>query len=180
MLSPAQQNAFNNIKLAFDANKPALLFGITGSGKTEIYIKFIQEILSKGKQVLYLLPEIALTDFMVERLRRFFPNDLLVYHSRFNAQEKVEIWNDILNKKPKIILGARSAIFLPFSNLGLIIVDEEHDTSYKQQDPAPRYNARDCAVMLAKMSNANIVLGSATPSIESWVNAKKIFTALWS
>ena len=173
VLSPAQQNAFNDIKLAFDANKPALLFGITGSGKTEIYIKFIQEILSKGKQVLYLLPEIALTDFMVERLRRFFPNDLLVYHSRFNAQEKVEIWNDILNKKPKIILGARSAIFLPFSNLGLIVVDEEHDTSYKQQDPAPRYNARDCAVVLAKMSNANIVLGSATPSIESWVNAKK-------
>jgi len=171
-LSEAQDNAFSDVKIALDQNKPVLLFGVTGSGKTEIYIRFISDMLAAGKQVLYLLPEIALTDFMVDRLRAYFGKDLLVYHSRFNAQEKVEIWNEVLEKsEPKLILGARSALFMPFSNLGLIIVDEEHDSSYKQQDPAPRYHARDCAVMLSHMTGAGIILGSATPSLETWVNA---------
>ncbi|MGD9491899.1 MAG: primosomal protein N' [Bacteroidales bacterium] len=171
-LSEAQDNAYSDVKVALDQNKPVLLFGVTGSGKTEIYIRFISDMLAAGKQVLYLLPEIALTDFMVDRLRAYFGKDLLVYHSRFNAQEKVEIWNEVLEKsEPKLILGARSALFMPFSNLGLIIVDEEHDSSYKQQDPAPRYHARDCAVMLSHMTGAGIILGSATPSLETWVNA---------
>jgi primosomal protein N' (replication factor Y) len=173
IFSDAQQKAFNDIKTAMGLDKPILLFGVTGSGKTEIYIRLIQDMLNKGKQVLYLLPEIALTDYMVTRLRVYFGKDLLVYHSRFNAQEKVEIWNEVLEKKsPKVILGARSALFLPFDNLGLIIVDEEHDSSYKQHDPAPRYNARDSAVMLASMTKAEIILGSATPSLETWVNAQ--------
>ncbi|MPM31022.1 Primosomal protein N' [bioreactor metagenome] len=171
-LSEAQETAYSEIADKMGEDKPVLLFGVTGSGKTEIYIRFIQEMLAAGKQVLYLLPEIALTDFMVSRLRAFFGKDLLVYHSRFNAQEKVEIWNEVLEKsEPKLILGARSALFLPYGNLGLIIVDEEHDTSYKQQDPSPRYHARDSAVMLSKMTGAKIILGSASPALETWVNA---------
>jgi len=171
-LSDAQENSYSEIRDKLLENKPVLLFGVTGSGKTEIYIRFISEMLASGKQVLYLLPEIALTDFMVDRLRAYFGKDLLVYHSRFNAQEKVEIWNEVLEKgEPKLILGARSALFMPFSNLGLIIVDEEHDSSYKQQDPAPRYHARDSAVMLSRITGAGIILGSATPSLETWVNA---------
>lgn len=171
-LSASQEKVIEEIRSMFPQKKPVLLFGVTGSGKTEIYIRLIKENLAAGKQVLFLMPEIALTDFMVDRLRHFFGDALLVYHSRFNAQEKVEIWNEVLEKgEPKLILGARSALFMPFSNLGLIIVDEEHDMSFKQQDPAPRYHARDCAVMLSRMTGAGILLGSATPSLESWHNA---------
>ncbi|PKP05373.1 MAG: primosomal protein N' [Bacteroidetes bacterium HGW-Bacteroidetes-6] len=171
-LSPAQQSVLEDIQNAAEPQKPTLLFGVTGSGKTEIYIRLIQEMLSQGKHVLYLLPEIGLTDFIVERLRIFFGTSLLVYHSRFNAQEKVEIWKSLLGSNtPKLVVGARSAIFLPFDNPGLIIVDEEHDSSYKQQDPAPRYHARDSAVMLAHMTGARVLLGSGTPSLESWHNA---------
>lgn len=174
LLSPAQNNAFAEIKNAFTNDKTALLWGVTGSGKTEIYIKLIEDCLVKGKQALYLLPEIALTGFMVKRLKKYFGSNLLVYHSRFNLHEKVEIWKKVLHsKEPLLIMGARSSIFLPFSNLGLIIIDEEHDYSYKQQDPAPRYHARDAAIMLAKFNKANVLLGSATPSAESWYNAKE-------
>ncbi|MBN2727749.1 MAG: primosomal protein N' [Bacteroidales bacterium] len=173
-LSPEQKNAFEEIKTTFKEEKTALLWGITGSGKTEIYIKLIEECFEQGKQALYLLPEIALTGYMVKRLKKYFGSRLLVYHSRFNMHEKVEIWKKVLTaKEPLLIMGARSSVFLPFPNPGLIIVDEEHDYSYKQQDPAPRYQARDAAIMLAKFNNANIILGSATPSAESWHNAKE-------
>ncbi len=159
-----------------------LLHGVTSSGKTEIYVKLIEEVLSKGKQVLYLLPEIALTTQIINRLRKYFGNVVGVYHSKFNEHERVEIWNTVLksdeNKEAeapqfKLIIGARSALFLPFRNLGLVIVDEEHDTSYKQYDPAPRYNARDGAIYLAHIHKAKTLLGSATPSLESYFNAQE-------
>jgi primosomal protein N' (replication factor Y) len=159
-----------------------LLHGVTSSGKTEIYVKLIEQVLSQGKQVLYLLPEIALTTQIINRLRKYFGNVVGVYHSKFNEHERVEIWNNVLKADGnrdaagpqfKLIIGARSALFLPFSNLGFVIVDEEHDTSYKQYDPAPRYNARDGAIYLAHLHKAKTLLGSATPSLESYFNAQE-------
>lgn len=180
-LSKPQMEAMENIEKQFENHSTVLLHGITGSGKTEIYIKLIDKVLSQGKQVLYLLPEIALTSQIVNRLRRFFGDKVGVYHSRFNEYERVEIWNRVLqqgngsqvNDKYQLILGARSALLLPYSNLGLIIVDEEHDGSYKQSDPAPRYNARDCAVILAGIHKCKVLLGTATPSLESYYNAQQ-------
>ncbi|MBN2173786.1 MAG: primosomal protein N' [Bacteroidales bacterium] len=163
------------MKVFFDGHKPVLLHGVTSSGKTEIYIKLIAEALQSGKQVLYLLPEIALTTQIINRLRRFFGDLVGVYHSKYSENERVEIWNQVLKdsgtkSKYRIILGPRSALFLPFSELGLVIVDEEHDYSYKQFDPAPRYNARDAAIYLAGLHQANVILGSATPAVESYFN----------
>lgn len=177
-LSDAQQSALHEIQAAFTQKQVALLHGVTSSGKTEIYIKLIEAALEKGEQVLYLLPEIALTTQIIIRLQKYFGDKIGVYHSRYNKNEKVEIWNKVLNadltdqEKPyQIILGPRSALFLPFQNLGLVIVDEEHDNSYKQFDPAPRYNARDSAIYLAGLHHAKTLLGSATPSVESYYNA---------
>lgn len=173
-----QQTALDQIHDSFAKNPVTLLHGVTGSGKTEIYIQFIDEVLKQGKQVLYLLPEIALTSQIVNRLRRYFGEKVGVYHSRFNEYERVEIWNRVLGQgsevenKYQLILGARSALLLPYQNLGLIIVDEEHDPSYKQQDPAPRYHARDCAIVLAGMHHAPVLLGTATPSLESYYNVE--------
>ncbi|MDL2296735.1 primosomal protein N' [Bacteroidales bacterium OttesenSCG-928-B11] len=180
-LSEEQQVAMRQILSQFEDKQTVLLHGVTGSGKTEIYIKLIDKVLSEGKQVLYLLPEIALTSQIVNRLRRYFGDRVGVYHSRFNEFERVEIWNKVLNpddfsqesSKYQLILGARSALLLPYQNLGLIIVDEEHDASYKQYDPAPRYHARDSAIVLANMHNAKTLLGTATPSLESYYNAKQ-------
>lgn len=177
-LSDLQQNALTKIREAFEKKKSTLLYGVTGSGKTEIYIELIKETLKKEKEVLYLVPEIALTTQLITRLRAVFGEEVGVYHSRFSENERVEIWNNVLHQdkdKPRyrIILGARSAVFLPFQNLGLLIVDEEHDSSFKQHDPAPRYHARDAGLYLAGLHKANVVLGSATPSIESWVNAQQ-------
>ncbi|MCK4289334.1 MAG: primosomal protein N', partial [Bacteroidales bacterium] len=180
ILNEHQTKALNEINKAFTEKDVVLFHGITSSGKTEIYIKLIEEVIAKGKQVLYLLPEIALTTQIINRLRKYFGNKIGVYHSKYNKHERVEIWNNVLNSDSsnkaekssyRIILGPRSAMFLPFNNLGLVIVDEEHDTSYKQFDPAPRYNARDSAIYLAGMHKAKTVLGSATPSIESYYNA---------
>ena len=181
LLSEPQQKAFEQIHEQFNSFPVVLLHGVTGSGKTEIYIKLIDEVLQQGKQVLYLLPEIALTSQIVNRLRKFFGEKVGVYHSRFNEYERVEIWNRVLEQDSdtaqtsnyQLILGARSALLLPYKNLGLIIVDEEHDASYKQQDPAPRYHARDCAIVLANMHNAKTLLGTATPSLESYYNVKQ-------
>ena len=169
-LNEYQQQAFVSIQEQFKTKDVVLLHGVTSSGKTEIYIQLIQKAINEDKQVLYLLPEIALTTQIINRLKKHFGNLVGVYHSRLNENERVEVWNEVLrfkiqNSKFKIILGARSALFLPFDNLGLIIVDEEHDSSYKQQDPAPRYNARDSAVFLAGIHKAKILLGSATPAI---------------
>lgn len=176
-LSPDQQLAYDQINESFQSHGPTLLHGVTSSGKTEIYIKLIEQALEKGKQVLYLLPEIALTTQIINRLRKYFGNKVGVYHSKYNENERVEIWNNVLQSDVKetnyqIILGPRSALFLPYKNLGLIIVDEEHDYSYKQYDPAPRYNARDAAVYLGILHKAKVLLGSATPSIESYFNTK--------
>ncbi len=174
-LSQSQSVALDEIHMAFEQDKVAMLHGVTGSGKTEIYVQLIQEHLDLGQQVLFLLPEIALTTQLIQRLSAYFGEQIGVYHSKFNQNERVEIWNHVLNddmNKYRIILGARSSIFLPYRNLGLIIVDEEHESSYKQYDPSPRYNARDCAIVLSTLHNAKIVLGSATPSIESYYNAK--------
>ncbi|MBN2892296.1 MAG: primosomal protein N' [Bacteroidales bacterium] len=176
-LSDVQKQAFDDIKETFKTKDVTLLHGITSSGKTEVYIHLIREYINKGKQVLYLLPEIALTSQIIERLKAAFGEIVGIYHSKFNDSERAEIWNkttpnsDELNKY-KIILGVRSAIFLPFDNLGLIIVDEEHETTYKQFDPAPRYNARDASVVLAKMFDAKVLMGTATPSIETYFNTK--------
>lgn len=175
-LSPAQQRAIDEIKLSFKEKSSVLLHGVTGSGKTEIYIQLIQEELEKGNQVLYLLPEIALTTQIITRLRKKFGDKIGVYHSKYNASERVEVWNEMLKGKEsrfQIIIGARSSVFLPFSNLGLTIVDEEHDASYKQQDPAPRYQGRDASMYLANLHGAKVLLGSATPSIETYWNAKE-------
>jgi len=148
-----------------------LLHGVTGSGKTRIYADLIESQISKGQQTLYLLPEIALTNHMVARLKKTFGKDILVYHSRMNNQERVEIWQAVLIGA-KVVVSARSGLFLPFTDLGLIIVDEEHDSSYKQNEPNPRYNARDAAIYMANMAKAHIILGSATPSLESYANVK--------
>jgi primosomal protein N' (replication factor Y) len=172
-LNEYQKTAFGEIKKSFETKDVSLLFGITSSGKTEVYVELIQEVLDKGEQILYLLPEIALTTQLIDRLQNYFGEKVAVFHSKYSMNERVEVWNNVLNSKSKaqIILGARSSLFLPYSNLGLIIVDEEHETSYKQFDPAPRYHARDAAIVLAHMHQAKTLLGSATPSIESYQNA---------
>lgn len=172
-LSSVQQDAFNQIRFSFLKKNVTLLHGVTSSGKTEIYIHLIQRALEEKKQVLYLLPEIALTVQMMERLHRVFGNRLGIYHSKYSDAERVEIWQKQLSQNPyDVILGARSAIFLPFQHLGLVIIDEEHETSYKQQDPMPRYHARSAAIMLAQMFKAKTLLGTATPSLETYHNAK--------
>jgi len=171
-LNPAQQEAFQGIMDSFRQKNVCLLHGVTSSGKTEIYIHLIQEALKAGKQVLYLLPEIALTTQITERLKRVFGKRLGVYHSKFPDAERVEIWKKQLDEEEyDVILGVRSSIFLPFKRLGLVIVDEEHENTYKQQDPAPRYHARSSAIMLASMYGAKVLLGTATPSVESYFNA---------
>ena len=171
-LSAPQQDAFNQIQFSFLKKNVTLLHGVTSSGKTEIYIHLIQQALDRKQQVLYLLPEIALTVQMMERLQRVFGCRLGIYHSKYSDAERVEIWQKQLSTHPyDVILGARSAVFLPFQNLGLVIVDEEHETSYKQQDPSPRYHARSAAVMLAQMMGAKVLLGTATPSVETYHNA---------
>lgn len=172
-LSPEQQRAQNEIIKSFDRHRTTLLYGVTGSGKTEIYITLIRKALDSGTQVLYLLPEIALTTQIVHRLKKIFGNEMGVYHSRFSDAERVEVWNGILSGKFRFVVGVRSSIFLPFDNLGLIIVDEEHDASYKQQEPAPRYNARDAALILAQFHHAKVLLGSATPSVETSYRARQ-------
>jgi primosomal protein N' (replication factor Y) len=176
LLNENQRNAFREIKQHFQEKEVVLLHGVTSSGKTEIYIQLIREELAKGKQVLYLLPEIALTTQIVSRLRAVFGDYVGVYHSRFSDNERLEIWknlNDQLTENSRsyrIILGARSSVFLPFADLGLVIVDEEHENTYKQFDPAPRYHARDTAILLAHLHRAKVLLGSATPSLESYYN----------
>ena len=172
-LSPAQQDAYNAILFSMMRKNVTLLHGVTSSGKTEIYIHLIQHTLDEGKQVLYLLPEIALTVQIMDRLQKVFGRRLGIYHSRYSDGERVEIWQKQMSNDPyDIILGARSAVFLPFQKLGLVIIDEEHETSFKQQDPAPRYHARSAAIVLASMYGAKTLLGTATPSIESYYNAK--------
>jgi primosomal protein N' (replication factor Y) len=170
-LQPAQLVAYEAIQQAFLERKPALLYGVTGSGKTHIYSHFIKEYLDKGQQVLYLLPEIALTSQLIGRLQDYFGEQLVVSHSKFSNNERVEVYQSIARGKPLLIVGTRSAIFQPFSNLGLIIVDEEHETSFKQHDPAPRFHARDCAMYIAAKSKSHVILGSATPQVESFYNA---------
>ena len=171
-LSPAQQDAFNQIQFSFLKKNVTLLHGVTSSGKTEIYIHLIQQALDKKQQVLYLLPEIALTVQMMSRLQRVFGCRLGIYHSKYSDAERVEIWQKQLSANPyDVILGARSAVFLPFQRLGLVIVDEEHETSYKQQDPMPRYHARNAAIVLAQMFGAKTVAGTATPCAETYHNA---------
>ena len=175
-LNEYQQKAYTKIKENFNTKDVTLLHGVTGSGKTELYIKLINETLDEGKQVLYLLPEIALTTQLIVRLQKVFGNKIGVYHSKFNENERVEVWNEVLknnSERFQIIMGARSALFLPYSNLGLIIIDEEHENTFKQYDPAPRYHARDTAIVLAKIHQAKVLLGSATPSVESYYNAKE-------
>ncbi len=173
-LNEFQETALSEIKTAFEEKEVVLLHGITSSGKTEVYTKLIEDNLQSGKQILFLLPEIALTTQIITRLEAYFGNQISVFHSKYSMNERVEVWNNVLENKPKaqIILGARSSVFLPFSNLGLIIVDEEHETSYKQFEPSPRYHARDTAVVLAHQHKAKILLGSATPSLESYFNTQ--------
>lgn len=171
-LNDSQQVALDEIKAQFNEKDVVLLHGVTSSGKTQVYVRLIEEVINSGKQVLYLLPEIALTTHIIERLRQYFGSNIGVYHSRFNDNERVEVWQKVLNHEYKVVLGARSSVFLPFAGLGLIIVDEEHETSYKQFDPAPRYNARDAAIYLAGMYQCKTLLGSATPSFESYYNAR--------
>lgn len=173
-LAEQQQLALNELHSSMATNTVTLLHGVTGSGKTEIYVQLIQEQLDMGKQVLFLLPEIALTTQLIQRLSAYFGEQIGVYHSKFNQNERVEIWNTVLKNDPakfRIILGARSSIFLPYRDLGLIIVDEEHESSFKQYDPSPRYNARDAAIVLAHLHSAKVILGSATPCMESYYNA---------
>jgi len=174
-LSDAQDKALQEIRTSFEKHSVSLLHGVTGSGKTEIYVQLIQEQLDLGNQVLFLLPEIALTTQLIQRLSKYFGDQIGVYHSKFNQNERVEIWNNVLENNPskfRLIVGARSSIFLPFKQLGLIIVDEEHESTFKQYDPSPRYNARDSSMVLAKFFNAKVLLGSATPAMESYYNAQ--------
>ena len=178
-LNDFQLQAVKDIEQQFETKQAVLLHGVTGSGKTEIYSELINKVIFEGKQVLYLVPEIALTTQLINRIRAVFGNSVGIYHSKFSENERVEIWNSILHegddkldaKHFNIVLGTRSALFLPFNNLGLIIIDEEHDNSYKQQDPAPRYHARDAAMYLANLHKAKVLLGTATPSFESYYNA---------
>ncbi|KIC02963.1 primosomal protein N' [Flavobacterium sp. JRM] len=173
-LSLVQQTAFEEIKTSFIEKEVCLLHGVTSSGKTEIYIKLIEEYLATGRQVLYLLPEIALTTQLVSRLRIHFGNKVAVFHSKYSNNERVEVWNQTLGnaENAQIVIGARSALFLPFADLGLLIVDEEHEQTFKQVDPAPRYHARDAAIVLANFHKAKVLLGSATPSLETYFNAQ--------
>ena len=172
-LNEPQKKAKHQIEEQFLNKDAVLLHGVTSSGKTEIYIHLIQEQIEQGKQVLYLLPEIALTTQITSRLKKVFGNEIGIYHSKYSDAERVEVWNDILNKENyKVIIGVRSSIFLPFDNLGLIIIDEEHENTYKQYDPAPRYHARDAALVLAHMHKAKVLLGTATPSIETYRNTQ--------
>ncbi|MEO1437612.1 MAG: primosomal protein N' [Bacteroidota bacterium] len=171
-LTAAQIKAKIEIQQRFQEKKVCLLHGVTGSGKTQIYIDLIREYIEKEQQILYLLPEIALTTQIIRRLQKVFGDDIVVYHSRLNANERVELWDKVARGQ-KVVLGPRSSLFLPYSNLGLVIVDEEHDPSYKQQDPAPRYNGRDCAIYLAHMHGAKTLLGTATPSVETYYNAER-------
>ncbi|MGS2763264.1 replication restart helicase PriA [Sinomicrobium sp. M5D2P9] len=173
-LNEFQVKALSGIKEHFQTRDVTLLYGITSSGKTEIYVKLIEETLALGKQVLYLLPEIALTSQLIHRLQGYFGEKVSVYHSKYSNNERVEVWNNLLQNSPKarIVVGARSSVFLPFTNLGLVVVDEEHEVSFKQFDPAPRYHARDVAVVLARLHGAKTLLGSATPGVESSYNAK--------
>ncbi len=172
LLNPFQQKAYDEIYDNFKEKQVVLLHGVTSSGKTEVYIQLIKNAIERGEQVLYLLPEIALTTQITERLKSVFGNKLLVYHSRFNDNERAETWQSLLQKDEcQVVLGARSAVFLPFRKLGLVIVDEEHEASYKQQDPAPRYNARNAAIVLASIYGVKTLLGTATPAIESYYNA---------
>lgn len=174
VLTDAQMQAFNEIHKTFASHQVSLLHGVTSSGKTEIYIRLIDGVLRSGRQVLYLVPEIALTTQLTTRLQRVFGDRLSIYHSKFSDNERVEIWNSLLNdRSPRVVLGVRSSIFLPFSDLGLVIVDEEHESSYKQYDPAPRYHARNAAIVLASLHGAKTLLGSATPAIESYYNAQQ-------
>ncbi|HXB40225.1 MAG TPA: primosomal protein N' [Bacteroidia bacterium] len=182
-LSAVQTKAFEEIETSYKEHDVCLLHGVTGSGKTEIYCALMEETLKRGKQALYLVPEIALTTQLISRVKKYFGDKVGVYHSRFSDNERVEVWNSVLpggtkkdvinSSQYQIILGARSALFLPYSDLGLIIVDEEHDSSYKQQDPAPRYHARDAAIYLATLHKAKVLLGTATPCIESYYNAEQ-------
>lgn len=172
-LTAQQQRAAEQIQAGFDEDKVCLLHGVTSSGKTEVYIHLIRQMLAQGKQVLYLVPEIALTTQLTDRLRKVFGKQLGVYHSRFSDMERVEIYKDLLTAtEPKVILSARSGVFLPFRDLGMVIIDEEHDSSYKQQDPAPRYHARSVALVMAKAAHAKVLLGTATPAIETYYNAQ--------
>ena len=174
-LNSYQKTALKEIDGLFETQNIVLLHGVTSSGKTEIYVKKIESILAEGKQALYLVPEIALTSQLVQRLQKYFGNQIAVYHSRYSQNERVEVWNHVLNQSEnaRVVIGARSSVFLPFSNLGLIIVDEEHEQSYKQFDPSPRYHARDTAIVLAALFKSKTLLGSATPSLESFYNATK-------
>lgn len=171
-LSAAQQRTLEEVNAGLEQKPVCLLNGVTGSGKTQVYIKLIEACCRRGEQVLYLLPEIALTAQIIRRLQKHFGGNIAIYHSKFNNNEKIELWNKVRNGAVKIILGARSSLFLPFRDLGLVIVDEEHDASYKQQDPAPRYNARDAAIYYAGLFDAKVLLGSATPALESYYNAQ--------
>ncbi len=173
-LTPAQQKALEEVRECQKTNIVTLLHGVTGSGKTELYVELIEEQLANGKQILYLIPEIALTTQLIERLSAYFGEQIGVYHSKFNQNERVEIWNTVLANDPnkfRLIIGARSSVFLPYQDLGLIIVDEEHENTFKQMDPSPRYNARDAAIVLGHLHKAKVLLGTATPSIESYTNA---------
>ncbi len=174
-LNEYQINALSSAIQSFKKQNVTLLHGVTSSGKTEIYVKLIQDAMSKGKQVLYLLPEIALTTQLVHRLQNYFGEQVAVFHSKYSMHERVEVWNNVLNNssKAQLILGARSSVLLPFQSLGLVIVDEEHESSYKQFDPAPRYHARDAAIVLASLFRTKTLLGSATPSLESYYNTKQ-------
>ncbi len=171
-LNPDQQKAFEEINHHFETKDVVLVHGVTSSGKTHVYVKLIEEMISKGRQVLFLLPEIALTSQIVSRVQKYFGHQAVSFHSKYSQNERVELWQKIKTGDVKIIIGARSAVFLPFNDLGLIIVDEEHESSYKQHEPAPRYNARDASIMLAHIWQCKTVLGSATPSFESYHNAK--------
>jgi primosomal protein N' (replication factor Y) len=172
-LSEAQEKAATEVKKTFEEKQVCLLHGVTASGKTQIYVNLIEQFIKEGKQVLYMLPEIALTAQIIRRLQKHFGGHIAIYHSKFNPNERVEIWNKVKSGETRVLLGARSSMFLPFKELGLVIVDEEHDASFKQQDPAPRYHARDAAVYYASLFKAKVLLGSATPSIESYFNCKQ-------
>ncbi|NUM30890.1 MAG: primosomal protein N' [Bacteroidetes bacterium] len=171
-LTPNQNTAFEEIEKVFSKDKICLLHGVTSSGKTHIYFKLIEKVVNEGKEVLYIVPEMALTAQLVNRFKKYFGNIVEITHSGYSINERFETWNHLSEGKIKIILGVRSSVFMPFKKLGLVIIDEEHESTLKQQDPAPRYHARDCATMLAKMFNAKVLLGSATPSIESWYNVQ--------
>lgn len=173
-LNEGQEKAYEQIKTSFETQNVVLLHGVTSSGKTEIYAKLIEEAMALGKQILYMLPEIALTTQLITRLQRYFGETVAVYHSKFSVNERVEVWKAVLDQRSKaqVIVGARSSLFLPFKNLGLVVVDEEHEPSFKQYNPAPRYNGRDSAIVLASLHQCKLIMGSATPSLESYHNTK--------